>query len=195
MNETQLSILQLCKNLLLCRKKDEQKPFKLNLTTNKIVEDIILKKNKKNNLLGLEQSDSYSLSFSSPNLLYTQVYENNSLKPKISIKYETLSDMPSLHKSCEHLVTKSQSLQYENSFQSTGKSFGKLNRDQTKMFQYECFSNESSLTSEPERSYISNKSLERPKRKYSASYQYGFSGRRTEEYCWVKVRAFKGWRC
>ena len=25
--------------------------------------------------------------------------------------------------------------------------------------------------------------------------QYGFSGRRTEEYCWVKVRAFKGWRC
>ena len=28
----------------------------------------------------------------------------------------------------------------------------------------------------------------------SAIYQYGFSGRRTEEYCWVKVRAFKGWR-
>ena len=25
--------------------------------------------------------------------------------------------------------------------------------------------------------------------------QYAFSGRRTEEYCWVKVRACKGWRC
>lgn len=167
MSGTQMSMLQLCKSLLFCRKKENPKPFKLTLSPNQFFDELIRRKQDKDlNIFDLEQSDT-SLSYSSPNLLYSQVYENNSLKPKISIKYKQFENKFGRHLSWDQLDAKSDLFNDVN-VTSPDVKFDKNKENQNNKFQYECFSNESSLTSEPEQVevYINNNSIKPPQRKF-----------------------------
>ena len=170
MTSSQMSVLQLCKNLLLCRKKENPKPFKLTiLPPSHIFTELIRRKQEKEkNILEIEGCEqSYSLSYSSPNLLYSQVYENNSLRPKISIKYKQFEN--NHYRSWDNLESNSEVLDDANVTNEL--KIGAIKKQsQNNKFHYECFSNESSLTSEPEQhqqAYINQESRKTPQRKFS----------------------------
>ena len=173
MTSSQMSVLQLCKNLLLCRKKENPKPFKLTILppSHIFTEFIRRKQEKEKNIFEIEGCEqSYSLSYSSPNLLYSQVYENNTLKPKISIKYKQFEN--NHHRSWDQLESNSEVLDDANVTNEL--RIGAIKKqNQNDKFHYECFSNESSLTSEPEQpeqpeqAHINQESRKTPQRKFS----------------------------
>merc|ERR1712106_924287 len=127
--------------------KENPKPFKLTILPNQIFNELMRRKQDKDlNIFDLEQSDSsYSLSdnwsYSSPNLLYSQVYENNSLKPTISIKYKQFENKFGHHKSWDQLGSKTDV--FDNVNVTSNVKFDEKNQNQNNKFHYECYSIES----------------------------------------------------